>query len=147
MCGSQSRVGWTLTTIRWTRIPASSKWAAVSNLQKKKGKTLNSLHCRLRHKRHGHLHGRLHLRLEASTQFTAFPHNRRLAGAVSHRRHPLRWSLTTTCLICCQSILTFFLEDLYLPEKVSEQQYLMRYLQPDTNVSMELCGNSANVNL
>ena len=28
-------------------------------------------------------------------------------------------------------------------KKFSQQQYLMRYLQPDKNVSMELCGNSS----
>ena len=48
------------------------------------------------------------------------------------------------CWICWQA---WSGEDLYLPKKFSEQQYLMRYLQPDKNVSMELCGNIANVNL
>ena len=60
----------------------------------KKGNTRSCFHYRLRHKRHGDLHGQVHLRLEAAAQFTAFPHNRRLAGAVSHRRHSLRWSMS-----------------------------------------------------
>ena len=57
-------------------------------------------------------------------------------------------SSTHTNLFDLLPVESFFWRGFVGPrKKFSEQQYLMRYLQPDKNVSMELCGNSANVNL
>ena len=107
----------------------------------KKGNTRSCFHYRLRHKRHGDLHGQVHLRLEAAAQFTAFPHNRRLAGAVSHRRHSLRWSMSPPW--------PSVFRKKHIPWNMYPDQCLMRYLQPvEKNISTEPNGNcSAKVNL